>query len=1442
MIQKGIIAQVIDKYNYKVRIPKYDKVESATYSTKTDDLSSGIVCTVPGIEVVYVEGDVVLLSFENGELSKPVILGLLYREEKKDSDILVNGVDKSLSGIKEDIDKLNSQSLYTHLKYSDDNGITFTSLFSSQNYESIVGGEVVCQPYFDDDSTIGIKIDKATKAISWSILDENNQDITDEIEIETIVFDSNKNIIKRYRSRENRLITINNSSQIDGELYLTYRIFTSKVYLDTLHIRLSSDKEPFGVRVGDYVGLYLSFNSTPSTTPSDYSWFPIASGAAIDAEINRKIAALTAEMTDLLNEFKEEVDENFVTIFYRDVNWTQAQVDTYCQPGYEGTWERDPISGYMDEVKTGNTLYISVHNTGESDSTGDDSYGQLQIRATADAAAGQDVEGAVIAYIVSGEIALDALARFKSSLLQPGDETLIYGGHITTGRIQDSTGKNFIQLSAEERAPAGQVEFKNQDTWANSNQGLQWDSNQGQLNVKGNINASSLTIVSGNSSYDGAAAINISGYDIEIIKDSVDVEEDVSVYLYPVLYHNGEKVPDYIQSTDTSVDSSKTYYTRSGSAGSYVYTEVTNPSGNPSQIPYYEKQIDYSHFLWYQDDSEISTAGDANNRGRYLATYSHNYRVTYDFDDGAVGGGTEIQTRYVDPQKYITKVNDYDITVHPESYQNVSSYIQLNQNGLNVFNSDGNSIAQYGSTARVGLNNSSRFLMNNNSLQAYDNNNIKYFEVSSSGLTWGSQAAATTQQVSNLSSQLAGKANTSDVNQAVSNLEDAIDLKADSADVPTSVTDLSDGANYSTTSQMNTAIGSAVSGKADIEDIPTSVTDLSDGADYSTTTQMNSAIGTAVGNLSTPIADAAKTATSYITTITGGGISVHDENDEDNYAKIDADGLEVFNDVDNVSTSVAKFGATSRIGEIAGKTPHIEMNNKFMEISNNEKSYFGAGFVNQSAGIIRIPFEAKYCEGTTTKTITTNCTINTINEIEAFSDYGKLIPLIPNLHYTFTPGSKTITLMNLADYGVDTEFEFYLDYNTAQFASLQGTYAPILNEYNSFFGTTYYPEHTIAGLISARVDSFEVPSISYTINQDGSITFDSVIGINDSHFIYISYVTSDTLFAITSEDQTGAIGINSVSFGKGNVVSGGYSAAIGKGLTTIANNQTALGKYNKCMPDSLLMVGNGDEPLGLELCLTLSSASNHPVLKMDLSRVSDTIQGGSFYFTTPDQKKWFCDIPWYDPDEPIVTVTDWALRVDDTTISFDTVAAVDSIEIIAVLISQHADQGEHNIYLDSDINTIPATNTPTTIYATMAPVESNTFEVKTNGDVYVGSDLYIGSSYADGGLNISEPEWITPTYSQCTAGGYNKCYRLGQIVFLSFNINVTTATSGYGYITGLPPALDGNWACAGSHASGSVSRWFVNELGELHADGTATAGWHNGSIAYLCNRYMLEGE
>ena len=44
----------------------------------------------------------------------------------------------------------------------------------------------------------------------------------------------------------------------------------------------------------------------------------------------------------------------------------------------------------------------------------------------------------------------------------------------------------------------------------------------------------------------------------------------------------------YKASTDTSVVSGKTYYTRSGTSPNYTYTAVQNPTGNPSTSNYYE--------------------------------------------------------------------------------------------------------------------------------------------------------------------------------------------------------------------------------------------------------------------------------------------------------------------------------------------------------------------------------------------------------------------------------------------------------------------------------------------------------------------------------------------------------------------------------------------------------------------------------------------------------------------------------------------------------------------------------------------------------------------------------------------------------------------------------------------------------------------------------------
>jgi hypothetical protein len=83
---------------------------------------------------------------------------------------------------------------------------------------------------------------------------------------------------------------------------------------------------------------------------------------------------------------------------------------------------------------------------------------------------------------------------------------------------------------------------------------------------------------------------------------------------------------------------------------------------------------------------------------------------------------------------------------------------------------------------------------------------------------------------------------------------------------------------------------------------------------------MNSAIGAAEGR-------AAMTATSYISTISGGGIKVHDAGDTSNYAKIDSNGLEVYRN----ATSVALFGATSRIGRENGSYISLKNNELYLQ-------------------------------------------------------------------------------------------------------------------------------------------------------------------------------------------------------------------------------------------------------------------------------------------------------------------------------------------------------------------------------------------------------------------------------------------------------------------------------------------------------------------------------
>lgn len=67
--------------------------------------------------------------------------------------------------------------------------------------------------------------------------------------------------------------------------------------------------------------------------------------------------------------------------------------------------------------------------------------------------------------------------------------------------------------------------------------------------------------------------------------------------------------------------------------------------------------------------------------------------------------------------KYITRVDSNGITIHPEVWSNSSSYIQLNGTGMELFNSSGISIAQYGASTRIGRSNEKNIFISSENVQ-----------------------------------------------------------------------------------------------------------------------------------------------------------------------------------------------------------------------------------------------------------------------------------------------------------------------------------------------------------------------------------------------------------------------------------------------------------------------------------------------------------------------------------------------------------------------------------------------------------------------------------------------------------------------------------------------------------------------------------------------------
>ena len=80
MIYRGIVEEIINPFTVKVRVPLIHRIKSSTQHVINSELPDASICTLARSHPNLCIGDVVIVGFENNDLSKPIILGHLYKE------------------------------------------------------------------------------------------------------------------------------------------------------------------------------------------------------------------------------------------------------------------------------------------------------------------------------------------------------------------------------------------------------------------------------------------------------------------------------------------------------------------------------------------------------------------------------------------------------------------------------------------------------------------------------------------------------------------------------------------------------------------------------------------------------------------------------------------------------------------------------------------------------------------------------------------------------------------------------------------------------------------------------------------------------------------------------------------------------------------------------------------------------------------------------------------------------------------------------------------------------------------------------------------------------------------------------------------------------------------------------------------------------------------
>lgn len=101
MLCKAIIESKLSKYKFKVRIPSLHKGVESIGATPTQSIPSAIASISAGVYPALKTNDIVLVGFEDDDIDKPVIVGLLFTENayKVGSDICTDSLEVRVNTI-----------------------------------------------------------------------------------------------------------------------------------------------------------------------------------------------------------------------------------------------------------------------------------------------------------------------------------------------------------------------------------------------------------------------------------------------------------------------------------------------------------------------------------------------------------------------------------------------------------------------------------------------------------------------------------------------------------------------------------------------------------------------------------------------------------------------------------------------------------------------------------------------------------------------------------------------------------------------------------------------------------------------------------------------------------------------------------------------------------------------------------------------------------------------------------------------------------------------------------------------------------------------------------------------------------------------------------------------------------------------------------------------